>query len=193
MIGHACWPCFTQISMHSIKLAVDKNIPNVVVGTTPGQIRQKEYNQKAKFSGLVDVYRNMVLPMLKLLKKTGQNELKSNLEMSVMSQLKALRIKLFPFYEHVYYNEHLVLETIKNALGWESPQSTDSCSTNCHLNSLGIQIHKDKYGVSPYVIPLARDVREGLVERSDALKAISAELNPLLVKNIADHFDIKLS
>lgn len=192
MIGHACWPCFTQIAMHSIKLAADKNIPSVVVGTTPGQIRQKKYDLVSKFNGLVDVYRNMVQPMLELLRLTNQEGLKKSLEISFWKQLKVLRMKLVPFYEYVPYSEEKVLETVRQELGWESPRSTDSCSTNCQLNSLGIQIHKDQYGLSPYVIPLARDVREGLVERTEALRAVSADLNPALVRNIARQFDYPL-
>lgn len=192
MIGHACWPCFTQISMHSIKLALDKNIPNVVVGTTPGQIRQKKYDLVSKFNGLVDVYQTMVVPMMKLLKITGQDRIKNDLSISFFKQLKVLRMKLVPFYEYIHYNEAVVLETVKRELAWESPKSTDSCSTNCQLNSLGIQMHKEKYGVSPYMIPLARDVREGLVDRLDGLRALTGELNQGLVKGIADKFEVEI-
>jgi hypothetical protein len=118
--------------------------------------------------------------------------MRQSLDMPFLKQLKVLRMRLVPFYEFVPYNEAEVLDTVKRELGWESPKSTDSCSTNCQLNSLGIQIHKDKYGISPYVIPLARDVREGLVDRSEALRAVSGELNNVLIKNIADKFEVSV-
>jgi len=192
LIGHACWPCFVQIAMHSIKFAVDKNIPNIVVGTTPGQIRQKKLDLTSKFGDLADVYKSMVVPMLKLLKLTKQKETLQALDMPFWSKLKVLRLKLIPFYENVHYNEEHVIKIVEEKFGWRRPGNVDSCSSNCQLNSLGIEVHKNNYGISPYVIPLARDVREGLVKREDALKTVGGKLNANLVNHIADKFDVEL-
>lgn len=192
MIGHACWPCFVQIALHSIKFAVDKNIPNIVVGTTPGQIRQKKYNLVAKFGDLHDVYKSMIQPMIQLLKLTKQFETLRSLDMPFFKKLKVIGLKLTPFYENVHYNEAEVIRTVENKFGWKKPIGTDSCSSNCQLNALGIEIHRERYGISPYVIPLARDVREGLVDREVALVAVNGPLNKKLVDYIAERFDVKL-
>lgn len=192
MIGHACWPCFTQIAMYSIRLAADKNIPNVVVGTTPGQIRQKKYDLVSKFGDLLDVYKTMVQPMLHLLDITQKRERRQTLDLPFRKKLQVMRMRLVPFYEYVRYNEQEVIETVEREFGFQKPKSTDSCSTNCQLNSLGIAVHRKKYGISPYVIPLARDVREGLVKREDALKAVRGELNSELVKSIAEKLEVDI-
>ena len=94
-------------------------------------------------------------------------------------------MRLVPFYEYVRYNEQEVIDTVQREFGFQKPKSTDSCSTNCQLNSLGIEVHRQRYGFSPYVIPLARDVREGLVRREDALTAVRGELNSELVQSMA--------
>lgn len=193
LIGHACWPCFVQIAMHAIKFAVDKNIPNIVVGTTPGQIRQKKLDLTSKFGDLSDVYKSMILPMIKLLKLTKQDQVLQALDMPFWSKIKVLGLKLIPFYEYAHYNEEHVINTVENKFGWKRPGNVDSCSSNCQLNSLGIEVHKKTYGLSPYVIPLARDVREGLVNREEALKAVRGKLNTNLVKHIAEKFDVKLT
>ena len=192
MIGHACWPCFVQIALYTIKIAVDKNVLNVVVGTTPGQIRQKKYDLVSKYSDLTDVNRSMIQPMIKLLKITKQKETLQALSMPFFKKLKVLSLRLIPFYEYAPYNEHEVIKSVEEKFGWRKPQNVDSCSTNCQLNSLGIEVHKRKYGISPYVIPLARDVREGLVKREEALEAIGGKLNSNLVKHIAERFGVEI-
>ncbi|MDX2082650.1 MAG: hypothetical protein SFV53_01505 [Rickettsiales bacterium] len=192
MIGHACWPCFTQIALHSFKLAAEKNIPNVVVGTTPGQLRQKKYDLKSKFDGLADAHKHMIAPMINLLKVLGKKDAISALDASLWIKLKIARMKLVPFFEYNKYNEHHVYETIEKELDWRKTKSTDSCSTNCQLNSLGIAIHQKKYNLHPYVIPLARDVREGLMTREEAFAAVSGQVNEKLVNHIAESFDLDL-
>jgi PP-loop superfamily ATP-utilizing enzyme len=192
MIGHACWPCFTQIALHSFKIAAEKNIPNVVVGTTPGQLRQKNYDMKSKFDDLTDTHKNMIAPMINLLKKLGNKEAIKSLDASLWTKLKISKMNLVPFFEYRKYNEKEVYEVIERELDWRKMKSTDSCSTNCQLNSLGIAIHQKKYNLHPYVIPLARDVREGLMTREDALEAVKSPINDNLVNHIAESFDIKL-
>jgi PP-loop superfamily ATP-utilizing enzyme len=193
MIGHACWPCFTQIALHSFKLAAEKGIPNVVVGTTPGQLRQKKYDLKSKFDGLADAHKNMIAPMINLLKILGKKDAISALDASLWIKLKIARMNLVPFFEYNKYNEHEVYETIERELDWRKTKSTDSCSTNCQLNSLGIAIHQKKYNLHPYVIPLARDVREGLMTREEALTAVSGKVNEKLVDHIAESFGLDMS
>ena len=192
MIGHACWPCFTQIALHSFKIAAEKNIPNVVVGTTPGQLRQKKYDLKSKFDGLADAHKNMIMPMINLLKALKKKEAIDALDVSLWKKIKIARTNLVPFFEYNKYNEQQVYDTIINDLGWRKTKSTDSCSTNCQLNSLGIAIHQKKYNLHPYVIPLARDVREGLMTREDALEAVSEKVNDKLVHHIAESFGLNL-
>jgi hypothetical protein len=64
------------------------------------------------------------------------------------------------------------------------PEDTDSCSTNCLINALGIAIHRKHYKISPYLIPLAYDVRAGLVNREEALKAVNAPINEQIVRRV---------
>ncbi|MBI5144794.1 MAG: hypothetical protein HZA27_01250 [Candidatus Omnitrophica bacterium] len=192
VIGHVCWPCFVLIAMSSIKFAVEKQIPNVIVGTTPGQIRQKKFDLVSKYNDLIDVYKTMVVPMLKLLKVSSYAHFTQDLDLSFLKKLKVLKVRLISFYEHHEYNEERVIKTVENEFDWQRPRDTDSCSSNCLLNSLGIEIHRRKYGISPYAIPFARDVREGLLDRGESLKTINVDLNMELVKHIAQELGVDL-
>lgn len=193
IIGHICWPCFVLIAMSAIKFAVEKEIPNLIIGTTPGQIRQKKYDLISKYSDLVDVYKTMVVPMINLLKITQNQQFIHEIDISFIKKLSVLKIKLVPFYEYIEYNENRVVKTVKDEFEWHRPLDTDSCSSNCLLNSLGIELHKKRYGISPYVIPFARDIREGLMDREEALKTLNAELNKEVVKNVAEKLGIDLA
>ena len=93
-----------------------------------------------------------------------------------------------PFYEYIPYQEERAVKLIEDELGWQRPKNTDSCSTNCELNTLGIALHLQRYGIHPYIIPLAYDIREGILKREDALRAV----NELPKYNIAENIAAKL-
>ena len=182
LMGHVCWPCFVMIGIFGLKTAIEKNIPNMVIGTTPGQMRQKKYNLSATFNGIFDSYMSMTLPFIKILDK----QYRKSLDLSLTEKIKSLKVKLVPFYEHFRYNEKEAEGAAERLFGWQRPADTDSCSSNCLINTLGIEIHKRRYAVHPYVIPLAHDVRNGLMSRQEALDAINTPLNDRLVLDVAE-------
>lgn len=186
LVGHVCWPCFVMISTFSIKTALEKNIPNIVVGTTPGQLRQKRMDLTEKYNGVIDVYMSMVAPFVRIADK----DIKKELSLSFIQKLRALRLNLFAFYEHFPYNEGTVIDTVKEVFDWKKPEDTDSCSSNCVINSLGIAMHRKFYRVNPYVIPLAHDVRVGLMDREDALRAVNAPLEKETVFKLAKELGV---
>lgn len=184
LVGHACLSCFGLITAHAGRLAIEKRIRNVVAGTTPGQMRQKSLRDlNARYGSATAAFRGITLP---LMRSFGRDpELRRLFRVKWRELLHVPRLNLVPFYEHVRYDEREVLDTVQRELGWVRPRDTDSCSTNCQLNALGIYVHRKKYGISPYMIPLAHDVRAGLVSRDDALAALDGELNPRIVAHVA--------
>lgn len=192
MIGFVCWPCFTMIGQYALKTALEKDIPNIVIGTTPGQLRQKKYSLISKYKGTFDSYRSMNLPMLKLLKLMRYEKGQSLFKLSFREKLKALKVRLVPFYEYLPYQEERAIKFIEKELGWQRPRNTDSCSTNCELNTLGIALHLQRYGIHPYVIPLAYDIREGILKREETLRAVNELPRFDIAKNIATKLEIEL-
>ena len=185
LVGHACLSCFGLITATAGRLAIEKRIRNVIAGTTPGQMRQKSLKDlNARYTSATAAFRGITLPLMRAL---GQNdpELKQLFRVRWRELLRVPRLNMVSFYEHVRYDERDVLQTVERELGWVRPRDTDSCSTNCQLNALGIYVHRKKYGVSPYAIPLAHDVRTGLMTREDALSALNGELNPKIVAHVA--------
>jgi hypothetical protein len=191
MVGHACFSCFGLITACAGRLAIEKGIRNIVPGTTPGQMQQKNLRDlRSRYRSAGQAFRSITLPLMRELGRQDP-ELKARFHVKWWEMLRVPRLNLVPFYDHLRYDEHEVLRTVERELGWVRPRDTDSCSTNCQLNALGIYIHRKKYGLSPYTIPLAHEVRIGLLSREEALKAVHGELNPKIVARIAQllHID----
>jgi len=56
---------------------------------------------------------------------------------------------------------------------WRIPRNgIDAHTTNCLLNSYANVIHKEQYGYHPYAFEMAKLVREGYLDRSEALKKL---------------------
>jgi hypothetical protein len=185
VVGHACLSCFGLITAYAGKIAMEKGIRNIVAGTTPGQMHQKSARNLAdRYRTAAQAFRGLTLPLMRDLAGRG-DQLKRTFRVSPLDAIRAARLNLVPFYEHVRYDEAHVLDVVSRELGWVRPRDTDSCSTNCQLNALGVYVHRKRYGVSPYVFPLAHDVRAGLVTRDDALRAVHGELNTGVVVKVA--------
>jgi hypothetical protein len=185
VVGHACLSCFGLITAYAGKLAMEKGIRNIVAGTTPGQMHQKSARNLAdRYKSAAQAFRGLTLPLMRDLSSRG-DDLKRTFRISLRDRLKAVRLNLVPFYEHVRYDEARILDVVTKELGWVRPRDTDSCSTNCQLNALGVYVHRKRYGLSPYVFPLSHDVRAGLITREEALRAVNGDLNHAVVARVA--------
>jgi hypothetical protein len=190
VVGHACLSCFGLITAYAGKLAMEKGIRNIVAGTTPGQMHQKSARNLAdRYKNAAQAFRGLTLPLMQDLSSRG-DDLKRTFRISLRDRLKAVRLNLVPFYDHVRYDEARILDVVTKELGWVRPRDTDSCSTNCQLNALGVYVHRKRYGLSPYVFPLAHDVRAGLMTREEALRAVNGDLNHAVVIRVASQLGL---
>jgi hypothetical protein len=186
MVGHVCWPCFVMVCLFSIKTAIAHDIRRIIVGTTPGQMRQKDDRLKAKYHGVADIYFSMMRPLLSQLR----GSYRARARLSLWEMARSLRVRIVPLYEYFHYDEDEAFRIAEQECNWVRPGDTDSCSTNCLVNALGIAIHRARYGVSPYLVPIAYDVRTGLVSRQDALEAVSAPVDADQVHRMATKLDV---
>ena len=190
LLGHACFSCFGLICMYAGQLAMQKGIRNIVLGATPGQLTQKSVSDlRLRYKSASDGFRSTVLPLMRDLAKRDPS-FKPYARMGPLKLFRVLRLRLVPLYDFVSYSEADIYRTVQEELGWVRPRDTDSCSTNCQLNALGIHVHRQRYGISPYVIPLAHDVRNGLMTRDDALQAVTAQVNPKIVARVASQLGL---
>ena len=190
LVGHVCLPCFSLLTYYGAKVALEKGIRNVVVGTTPGQLTQKNIDDLTDtYRSSKDALRELALPFLAHAGKSNPDIARS-FRLGLLEKARAFRLNLVFFYRFHSYSETEIRETIETQLGWKPPSDTDSCSTNCLINALGVYLHRTWYGISPYTIPLAADVRSGLVDRQAALAQVHGDVNMETVKRAAEHIGV---
>ena len=70
------------------------------------------------------------------------------------------------------------------AFGWEKPDDTDPNSTNCLLNSLGIDVHKERFSFHPYAFELAGLVQGGYMDREEAIDRLEESTDRKVVDGV---------
>jgi len=171
-----CNSCMALAKGIGLRMALEKDIPVLAYGWSPGQI-----------------------PLASAVFRTNAQMLRAMIEAAVVSLEKAADGQIavyFPEEHHLEnarefpynvsplafldYDEETALRCI-DALAWERPQDTDPNSTNCLLNSFANVVHLEQMGYHPYVMELAGLVREGYMSREEALGRLEVAAAPEVV------------
>ena len=171
-----CTCCIGFVKSIVLRTAIEKRIPFVGFGWSPGQAPVEasvmktnpelmRKTQKAIYDPLYTIAGNAINPYF--LSEQHFNELQH-----------------FPWNIHplafLDYDEERIIQRIKE-LGWEKPRDTDANSTNCLLNALANQIHKERYKFHPYAWELANIIRCGSMTRQFAIEKINEPENTDMV------------
>jgi tRNA(Ile)-lysidine synthase TilS/MesJ len=163
-----CNSCISFVKFGSLRFAVEKDIPLLAFGWSPGQIpvassimknnpQMVEVTQKAAYDPLYEIAGDKIKPFF--------------LEQKHFSDAYDFPYNVSPL-AFLDYNEEEIYAKI-DQIGWKAPKNIDANTTNCLLNSYANMIHRDRYGYHPYVFELAKLVREGYMERSHALEKLN--------------------
>jgi hypothetical protein len=175
-----------MVCQFAAKTALERRIPAILSGTTPGQLRQKSADSSRKYGGTGDTYFGMIRPLMMLMEPRHRRLM----QLSFFEKVRALRIRVISFHEHFTYDEATAIRTAEEHCSWQMPDDTDSCSTNCLVNSLSIAVHRARYGFSQYLLPTAYDVRIGVADRQESLEAIDAPLDEAVVRRMAEQLGV---
>jgi tRNA(Ile)-lysidine synthase TilS/MesJ len=162
-----CTSCIGLVKAIMLRTAIEKGIPFVGFGWSPGQapvqasvmktnpILMKE-TQKAIHGPLHKIAGDLINPYFVTAEQFSKPE-------------------KFPWNIHplafLDYNEEKILER-NNQIGWQKPDDTDPNSTNCLLNAFANQVHRGKYDFHPYVWEIANMVRDGVMGRDEGIEKI---------------------
>ncbi|MEK4043602.1 hypothetical protein NSU18_08040 [Paenibacillus sp. FSL H8-0048] len=164
-----CISCIRMVSTMALRVAIEKHIPMVMLGNSPGQLIQSEseliyQDNKIPFG----LRKNLFKP---LVEQIGNDSL-YDLLMLTPAEYKT---KPFPYVINIFpiigYDENVIYQEIR-ALGWRKPTDVDPNSTNCKLNSLGIKKHCETYHFHPYDFEMSMLVRQGIISREEALQRV---------------------
>ncbi|MGB2706005.1 MAG: hypothetical protein WBC74_04040 [Candidatus Omnitrophota bacterium] len=172
-----CTSCIGLVKYASLKIAVEKEIPLVGFGWSPGQAPVT--------SSVLKINPAMIKNMEKALKKPLRKIAGRAIEAYFLNERHYAKGKKFPIFVHplafLDYNEKRVLNRIKN-LGWKMPAGVELNATNCLLNPLADLVHIRRHGFHPYVLEIANLVREGYMRREEGLKHIPFRKNKKVIQ-----------
>ena len=157
-----CTTCLALIRFITFRYAIEKHIPFVVFGLSPGQAPVSTSVFKTNSA------------MLKTMQEFVMQPLETKLGIDCRNYfLEARHLEsqaLFPYsinpLAFLPYDESRIYRTIQS-LDWEKPDDTDPNSTNCLLNGFANQIHETQYGFNPYIFEISHLVRQGKISRQE--------------------------
>jgi 3'-phosphoadenosine 5'-phosphosulfate sulfotransferase (PAPS reductase)/FAD synthetase len=162
-----CTSCIGLVKFTTLKIALEKNIPLMAWGWSPGQAPIRSSIMKINpglFQSTQEMYR-------KPMEEIAGPEI--NRYFLTPEQFKGPDI--FPYnvspLAFMDYDEHKIIKKIEEQ-GWVNPEGLDSNSTNCLLNTFANQVHIEKHGFHPYAFEIAGMVRTGVMSREEGIKKI---------------------
>lgn len=165
-----CTSCIGLVKFTALKIALEKQIPLMAWGWSPGQAPIRSSIMKinpALFKATQAMYRK---PMVEI---AGEE-----INRYFLSE-NDFRIIDFPYnvspLAFMEYDEHAILKKIKD-LGWSTPEGLDSNSTNCLLNIFANEVHINKFKFHPYAFEIAGMVRTGVISRKHGMEKIYSEI-----------------
>jgi len=162
-----CTSCMGIVKSICLKIAIEKEIPMVGYGWSPGQAPIQSSIMKTN-PALIRIAQQAILNPLREL-------VGDEIEVYFLQEKHYAHPEKFPYNIHPmaweFYDEAVILKEIQK-IGWVAPTDTDSNSTNCLLNAFANRVHLQKYGFHPYVWEIANMVRRGDMSREDGYTKI---------------------
>jgi tRNA(Ile)-lysidine synthase TilS/MesJ len=180
-----CLSCIYLISLISLRMALEKEIPFIGYGWSPGQAQVQSSVTKSSPAFIQAIQRAIYEPMFK---KIGHEKRPYLLE-----DKHFMLSDKFPYNIHplafLDYDEKKIYQRIEE-LGWEPPKDTDPNSTNCLMNGFANQLHQDQFGFHPYAFEIAGLVRTGVLSREEGLKRLNEPADARIIEEVKQKLGI---
>ncbi len=159
-----CTSCIGLVKYAAYKLAIEKDIPFIAFGWSPGQAPVTSSVLEINPSMLKNMESVLRTPMGKIAGKA--------MDAYFLNERHYAKKESFPILVHPLaffpYNERRIMSKIKE-FGWQKPRDVEMNTTNCLINPLAEQAHIAKYGFHPYALEIAALVRGGYMSRREGL------------------------
>lgn len=172
-----CTSCIGLVKSLCLKTAIEKDIPLVGFGWSPGQAPMESSIMKNNPS------------LIRMAQETIRGPLRGvagdGIDAYFLTEKEYADPARFPYNVHPLaweiYNEGMIVEEISR-YGWIAPRDTDSNSTNCLLNAFANDVHLKLYKFHPYVWEIANMVRDGVMSREEGYDKIYGRQDPHLIE-----------
>ena len=180
-----CTVCLSLIRHTGLRIAIEKRIPFIFFGLSPGQSPVSSAVFKTNPRMMQKMQSVILAP---LLERVGDAVRPYFLDDFLLSDGQDFPYSVNPL-AFFSYDEEEIMRRAKR-LGWELPVDTDSNSTNCLLNSLANEIHFMRFGINPYAYEIAELVREGALRREEGLSRLNQRPDKELLSKLKAELEI---
>lgn len=171
-----CTACIGLVKFITLKIALEKKIPFIIFGWSPGQAPLSASIFRNNGIMLKKMQDAIYLPLYKIVGDQIRNYF---IDDSTLTERQKFPVNVSPLaFEE--YDEIKIINELKN-IGWQIPDDTDSNSTNCLLNGYANSIHQHRFGFHPYAFELANLVRGNYLNRDDAIDKINQPENDKMI------------
>jgi tRNA(Ile)-lysidine synthase TilS/MesJ len=181
-----CTTCLSLIRFTAFKMAIEKSIPFVVFGLSPGQAPIATSVFKSN-PGMTQKMQNAIYQPL--YRHIGEAIKPYFLEEKHFEDTENFPYSINPL-AFSEYNEATIFE-IAQSYGWTKPEDTDANSTNCLLNGLANEIHLQQHGFHPYAFEVAGLIRAGCMTREEGLERLSVPSDPIIMEDVRGKLKIE--
>lgn len=168
-----CTACMGIVKYSTLRMALEKNIPFIAYGWSPGQAPVT--------SSVIETGPRMVRLMQRPVFEALYGVAGDDVRAYFPEQKHFEGGYRFPYLVHplafTRYDEAEIFRDIAR-LGWEPPADVDPDSTNCLLNAFANLVHKQRLGFHPYAYELANLVRDGYLDRQTAIDRLAQPEDP---------------
>jgi hypothetical protein len=179
-----CASCMAILKYSALRLAIEKDIPFIAYGWSPGQAPIT--------SSILMNNPQMVKMMQRILYDPLYSILGEDIKPYFLEEKHFSGNYNFPYnvnpMSFLEYDIDDIYQSIAH-FGWKKPEEVDANSTNCLLNSYANFVHKQRLGYHPYAFELANLVREGYMDRKIALKRLLEQEDTNTVAKVKDKIE----
>jgi hypothetical protein len=181
-----CSGCFRALTSFSTQLAMDRNIRVVMTGLSRGQICETKLGSffSQKKLDLQEIETS--LQKFRKLYHLRNDRIKTLIQDNVMAdEARFDQIQFVDYFRYSGVSKAEVAAYLRDRCTfWQRPSDTGGCSTNCQINDAGIYVHLSTRGYHNYAIPLAWDVRLGIVPRAQAIDELQVTVDEVKAQKI---------
>jgi hypothetical protein len=179
-----CNTCMGLAKGLALRLALEKDVPMMVYGWSPGQIPLPSAFLRPNRVMLQAMAEAAAAPFVRMNEQVAAYFP----EARQFAAAPRMPVNVSPLV-FLDWREEDAVEVIQ-AHGWKRPDDTDPNSTNCLLNAFANQVHVKQMGYHAYALELAGLVREGYMERAEALRRLEIPETSELMTLVAERLGI---
>jgi tRNA(Ile)-lysidine synthase TilS/MesJ len=181
-----CTSCIGLVKYSALRLALEKGIPLIGFGWSPGQAPVT--------SSVLQINPSMMRKMAGALKGPLSRIAGKGINAYFPLESHYSGVRPFPAFVHPLeffdYDEKRIRREIKK-LGWKLPEGVDMNATNCLLNPLADIVHIKRYKFHPYAGEIAALVREGYMTRPEGLRHLPVGKDPKVIRMVKNKLGIR--